>query len=85
MVEKYKKSEFENYQPDGYNESIFVRIGDQMIEGLCERPIDAEGAYMVYVSRDSLDELELDVTVVDRRRDGVGIDILEDDIYVKKE
>jgi hypothetical protein len=85
MVKKYQRSEYKSYSPDGYNESVFVRIGNKMIKGLCERPIDSEGAYMVYISRESLDELEIDVTVVDKRRDAVGIDVLEDHIYIKKE
>lgn len=84
MVEKYQKNKFENYTPEGYNESVFIRIGSQMIEGLCERPIN-DNAYMVYVKHDDLEELDMDVTVVDRRRDGLGIDVLEEHIYKKSD
>ena len=84
MIEKYDQSEFESYTPEEYNESVFVRIGMDMIEGLCERPIN-DNAFMVYVKRDDLSDLDKDVTIVDRRRDGLGIDVLEEHIYKKSD
>lgn len=84
MIEKYDQSEFESYTPEGYNENVFVRIGMDMIEGLCERPITGN-AYMVYIKRDDLTDLDKDVTIIDRRRDGLGIDVLEEHIYKKSD